>query len=196
MFKDRRFLPLVISYGVSSAIQAPFYVTATYTLTHVLHYQVHVIGLITAIFAAMGIAGTYISMLVEKTQYERYILGIGFSLGILGCFLLFVCALLFPPSVILFVAPLVFYVFGVSFYYAKFNTLMMVNFEGVSRNVTLSAMAVCVALVSSIATLMASFHGHETIVETARLMFVMSIMSAFLYAVLYKRFARSTASSV
>ena len=186
LFKDRRFLPLVISYSLATAIPAPFYVTATYTLTTVLHYQVHVIGLITAIFSVMGIAGTYISMLVEKTKYAQYILAVGFSLIILGCFLLFICALLFPPSIILFVAPLVFYIFGASFFYAKFNTLLMESFESISRNVTLSAMAVCVALISSIATLLASFHGHETLTQTSRLMLIMAVVSTCLYGLLYQ----------
>ena len=55
---------------------------------------------------------------------------------------------------------------------------------------TLSAMAVCSALVSSFSTLLASFHGHETITQTARLMLIMALLAGGLYWLLYKRYTK------
>ena len=181
LLKDKRFQPLIVSYGLVYAIMGPFYVTSTYTLTHILHYPVRVIGLITALFTAASMVGAYASILVEKTKFEDHILAVGFSLALLGVLGLYICALLFPPSIISLVVPLLFYCFGKNLFYAKLNVLFMNNFESNSRDVTLSAMAICIALTTSISTLFTSFHGHETFAQTARLMLIMVILSIGFY---------------
>ncbi|ETO93951.1 MFS transporter [Legionella oakridgensis] len=181
LLKETGFIPLILSYSTVNAVSAPFYVTITYTLVHVLHYQPHVIGLISAVFTVVGVIGTSLSLLVEKTSYKRHVMNIGFGLSFLGCFLLFLCAVFFPPSILAFVLPLAWYILGSNFFYAKFNTYIIEQFEHVSKNIALSSMAIGTAAVSSLATFICSFHGHETIMKTAFLMFGMVVLSIGFY---------------
>ncbi|WP_133128514.1 MFS transporter [Legionella nagasakiensis] len=191
LFKEPGFIPIILSYSVVSAISAPFYVTVTYTLVHVLHYQPHVIGLISTIFTVIGIAGTSISLRVEKTRFKQDVMRIGFGLSFLGCFLLLLCAALFPPSILAFVLPLMWYIFGSNFFYAKFNTYIIEQFEHISKNIALSSMAIGIAFMSSLATFISSFHGHETLTKTASLMFSMVVLSIGFYGYAVSRMRKN-----
>lgn len=177
--KEKGFLALILSYSLVHTILVPFYITASYVLLHVLHDQPYVIALMTGVFTVVSILGSEASVFVESTRFKKYIIEMGFGLAFVGCFIFFMGTLLFSPSVLMFIVTLFTAVFGNNLFYARFNHQIMERFGHISNNVTLAFMAVTIAVLSAITTLIGSFH--QTITETAFLMMMMALLAIIFY---------------
>lgn len=181
LLREKGFLAQIISYGMIYSVLVPYYVTVTYIMVHTLNYQPHFIGLTAVIFAIGGIAGNYTSLILIKMNREEPLLFIGFLLSFIGAFSLLLAAFFLPTSFSALIIPMLILVFGTNLFYGKFNSYIIGSYERISKNITLSSMAISCALISSFSTFIASFHGHQNIQETALLIFFMTLASIALY---------------
>lgn len=181
LMREKGFIANVVSYALVNSLLIPFYVTATYTLVHILNYPAHVVGLMATILAVIKIMGTLLSLYFIKKEREKITIWLGFLFSVFGCFLLVALAFLLSPSFYTLVLPMVICVFGINLLYATFNTNILSQYEHVSKNITLSSAAICCALVGAISSAIASFHGHHNLQDTSILMFGMALASVVLY---------------
>lgn len=166
LIKTRCFVMLVLSYALFFSIMAPYYVTTSYTLVTVLHYKMHVIGLIGGIFSSVNLIGSYCYLHVEKTRWKSYIIPISFVATALSTLALYCLTFIYPLSLNALVYPLLLSCFVGSLMYPQLNATIISQFEN-HKNMTLSAMA--------------SFHSHLVLTQTAQLMLVQVVMAAVFY---------------
>lgn len=183
LISNAEFSLLMLSYCVANILLVPFFISAPYIFTHVLHLPSNAVGIVTGMLVPINILGSYASLIFVRTRYERYVIIIGIAFVVIGCFQFLINSLIHRPSIENIIVPLVFYAFGVSFFYAKFNVAAMKFFGTISINVTYSLTLLYEGLLSSVASGLSAFLKHDSFIQTALFMFVLSLIAAVLFMI-------------